>query len=131
MHLFIYFFSVCVYIQQGGTWIWKWRASAYQRMKVAVYGVIFCWKKGVIQSGLKKMGSFWCGLPKMGVMKCAKMPFQAQICIFYVNIYCKICKFLKMHAKHTQICNLYVKFDTMEKKGVIGCGLSKKGCHWV
>ena len=56
--------------------------------------------------------------PRIG---CAKMPSQAKICKFYVKIMAKISKFLKMRAKRTNICNLYVEFDTeVENKG-----------HWV
>ena len=37
-----------------------------------------------------------------------------------------------MHAKRAKICNFYARFDTkVEKKGVTGCGLNKKGGHWV
>ena len=91
----------------------------------------FSLKKGVIRCGLPLYGMifFWCGLPKMGVIKCAKMQyFQAKICKFYVKITAKISEFCKRHAKRTKnlkfVCKILCESG---KKGVIGCELRKKG----
>ena len=68
--------------------------------------------------GTKKWGLFWCGLPKIGVIQCAKMQFQAKICKFYIKIPTKLLNLSKCARSAQKICNLYVKFDTkVEKRG--------------
>ena len=43
----------------------------------------------------KKWGLFWCGLPEMGVIQCAKVQFQGKICQFPVKIATKSLNFSK------------------------------------
>ena len=102
----------------GGTWIWKWRTSAYRRTKIGGIRCKISSKKGVIRCGHQKTGFFWCGLPKMGVIQYAKMQFQGKICKFSVKI-----------AKNVHfLCKIWFKSG---KKGVIGCEPNKKRGHWV
>ena len=92
-----------------------------------VAGVRFRRKKGSFGVGTQKMGAFWCGLSKMGVIQFAKMQFQGKICKFSVQIATKIVKFLKnvreAHKNVQFLCKIWYKSG---KKGVIGCGLNKK-----
>ena len=46
------------------------------------FGVRFCWKKGVIQCGLKKKIFFECGILKMGVICVQRCNFKPKICKF-------------------------------------------------
>ena len=60
--------------------------------------------------GTKTIGSFWCGLPKIGVIQCAKLQFQAKIAKKLLNF----SKCVQKHAKNVQI----VFFGTkVEKRG--------------
>ena len=78
----------------GGTQIWKWRTRAYRRMKIRGIHCEISSKKGVIRCGhQKKWGLFWCGLPEMGVIQCAKVQFQGKICKFSVKIATKLLNF--------------------------------------
>ena len=43
----------------------------------------------------KKWGLFWCRLPKIGVIQCAKMQFQGKICKLSVKIATKSLNFSK------------------------------------
>ena len=85
-------------------------------------------KKGSFGVGTKKWGLFWCGLPKMGVIQCAKMQFQGKICKFSVKIATKSLNF----STRAKICHFHVKFDAkVEKKESLGVDWIKKGGHWV
>ena len=69
----------------------------------------------------KKRGLFWCGLPKMGVIQCAKMQFQGKICKFSVKIAIKSLNFSKRARSAQKNYNFHVKLDTkVEKRGSLG-----------
>ena len=100
-------------------------------------------KGGVIRCGHQKNGGlFWCRLPKMGVIPCAKMQFQGKICQFSFKIATKSLNFSKCARSAQKFENFYVKFDTKVekrgslgvdwiKKGDIGCRIGvKKGVYW-
>ena len=71
--------------------------------------------------GTKKMGAFWCGLPEMGVIQCAKVQFQGKICKFSVKIATKSLNFSKCARSAQKFAIFYVKFDTkVEKRGSLG-----------
>ena len=76
-----------LYSRGGGTQIWKWRTSAYRRTKIGGIQCKISSKKGGHSVWApKKWGLFWCGLPKMGVIQCAKLQFQGKICNFQLKL---------------------------------------------
>ena len=86
----------------------------------------------------KKWDLFWCGLPKMGVIWCAKMQFQAKICKFYVKITANFVNFLNTGEAICNLCKIWYENGkkgghwvwTEEKRGVIGCKIGvKKGVY--
>ena len=117
----------------GGTQIWKWRTSAYRRTKIGGIRCKISSKKGGHSVWApKKWGLFCCGLPKMGVILCAKMQVQGKICKFSVKIATKSLNFSKCARSAKKNCNFHVKFDTkVEKRGSLGVDWIKKGSHWV
>ena len=92
-HIFIFLqteqtFSLLYRFISRGTQIWKWCTSAYRKTKVGgIRCKISSKKRESFGVGTKKRGgSFWFGLPKMGVTQCTKMQFQVKDCKFYVKI---------------------------------------------
>ena len=84
---------------------------------------------------VQKWCLFWCGLPKMGVIRCLIMQFQAKTCKFYVKIAAKLSNFLKymrkIIIKCAKMCNLYVKVNIKVEKRVHWVWRIKKRGHWV
>ena len=115
--------------------IWKWRTSAYRRMKVGGIRCRVSSKKGghSVWAPKKKKGVFL-DSQKWESFSVQNWNFKPKFANFMLKllIVAKTVKFLKMRAKLAKICNLYVKFVIkVEKTGSLGVDWGKKGGHWV
>ena len=123
----------------GGTGIWKWRTSAYWRTKV---GGIRCriWRNKTGHSMLVQKNGvfFWCGIPKIRVIQCAKNAiFKPKFANFMLKLLQNVQ--ISQNAREGRE-NLQFWHESGKKGGalvwtkeqrVIGCKINvKKGVYW-